>query len=95
MTTRVFIVDAKKFDRRVLTEIQHKLRTLLKCYTITGFKITDGRNFKFKKSYMIRNTRLDDSKEYVGFYDIENANEGKYKLSLTVSGVAEEQNNNG
>lgn len=95
MTSREFIVDAKRFDRRVLTEIQHKLRTLLKCYTITGFAITDGRNFRFKKSYMIRGARLDDSKEYEGFYNIENSSEGKYKLSLTVIGAIQEQQSNG
>lgn len=95
MTSREFIIDAKRFDRRTLTEVQHKLRTLLKCYTITGFEMLDGGNFKFKKSYMIRGARLDDPKEYHGFYVIENVNEGKYKLSLSVTGVIEEQINNG
>lgn len=85
MTSREFIIDSKRFDRRTLTEIQHKLRTLLKCYTVTDFKITDGGNFKFKKSHMIRGARLDDPKEYKGFYAIENYDEGKYKLSLTVT----------
>ena len=95
MTSREFIIDAKKFDRRVLTEIQHKLRTLLKCYTISGFTMVNNRKFKFKKSYLIRGVRLDDSKEYEGFYDIEDIGNGKYKLLLTVSGVVQEQNNNG
>ena len=95
MTSREFIIDAKRFDRRTLTEVQHKLRTLLKCYTVTGFVFTEGRNFKFKKSYMIRGARLNDSKEYEGFYNIEDAGEGKYKLSLTVVGVVQEQSNNG
>lgn len=96
MTSREFIVDAKKFDRRTLTEIQHKLRTLLKCYTISGFAITEGQKFKFKKSYMInKKTRFDDPKEYEGFYDIEDIGNEKYKLSLTVTGVSQEQINNG
>jgi hypothetical protein len=95
MTSRDFIIDAKRFDRRTLTEIQHRLRTLLKCYTITGFKMLDGGQFKFKKSYMIRKKRFDDPKEYEGFYTINNISEGKYKLSLSVTGVIEEQFNNG
>ena len=94
MTSRDFIIDSKRFDRRVLTEIQHKLRTLLKCYTITGFEMLDEGNFKFKKSHMIRGSRLDDPKEYAGFYVVEKADDDKYRLTLSVSGEVEKQNEN-
>jgi HSP20 family molecular chaperone IbpA len=42
-----------------------------------------------------KKTRFDDPKEYEGFYDIEDIGNEKYKLSLTVTGVSQEQINNG
>lgn len=86
MTSREFIIDTNRFDRRVLTELQHKLRTVLKCYTITNFFLNDDGTFRFKKSYMVRKIRLDDPKEYMGSYRVSDAGDGKYKLLISVIG---------
>lgn len=93
MTSREFIIDANRFDRRVLTELQHKLRTVLKCYTITDFLLNENGTFRFKKSYMIRKIRIDDPKEYAGSYAVSDAGNGKYKLLISVIGPIMEENN--
>ena len=90
MTSREFIVDSNKFDRRTVSEIQHKLRTLLKCYTIIGFILGENGTFTFKKSYMIRKCRFYDPKDYIGSYHVESIDGGKYKLFLTVNGAIDE-----
>jgi hypothetical protein len=89
MTSREFIIDANRFDRRVLTELQHKLRAVLKCYTITDFSLNEDSTFIFKKSYMVRKIRIDDPKKYSGFYQVSDAGNGKYKILISVIGPAE------
>ena len=50
-----YIVEQKLFDRRTLTQLQHKLRVTLKCYTIIEFKMVESHEyanyFEFKITY--------------------------------------------
>jgi hypothetical protein len=85
MTARDFIIDSKKFNRRKLTELQHKIRTVLKCYTATEFTLNENDNtFTFKKSYRIKGIRIDDPKTHSGTYTIEDLGDGNYKLRIII-----------
>lgn len=72
MITREFIIDKKIFLRRKLTILQHKLRVVMKCYTVVSFQLDDNVNrFSFQKSYRINKVRIDDSNTNTGGYSIE------------------------
>lgn len=72
MITREFIIEKKLFLRRKLTILQHKLRVVMKCYTVVNFELDDNENkFSFQKSYRINKVRIDDSNINTGGYSIE------------------------
>lgn len=72
MITREFIIEKKLFLRRKLTILQHKLRVVMKCYTVVNFQLDDNESkFSFQKSYRINKVRLDDSNINTGGYSIE------------------------
>lgn len=72
MIAREFIIEKKLFLRRKLTILQHKLRVVMKCYTVVNFQLDDNENkFSFQKSYRISKVRIDDSNINTGGYSIE------------------------
>jgi hypothetical protein len=72
MIAREFIIEKKLFLRRKLTILQHKLRVVMKCYTVVNFQLDDNENkFSFQKSYRINKVRLDDENVNTGGYSIE------------------------
>ena len=72
MITREFTVEKKLFLRRKLTTLQHKLRVVMKCYTVVNFQLDDNESkFSFQKSYRINKVRIDDSNINTGGYSIE------------------------
>ena len=72
MISREFIIDKKTFLRRKLTILQHKLRVVMKCYTVVNFKLDDTENkFTFQKSYRVNKVRIDDSTINSGKYSVE------------------------
>ena len=72
MIAREFIIEKKLFLRRKLTILQHKLRVVMKCYTVVNFQLDeDGNKFSFQKSQRISKVRIDDSSVNTGGYSIE------------------------
>lgn len=72
MIAREFIIEKKLFLRRKLTILQHKLRVVMKCYTVVNFQLDDNENkFSFQKSYRINKVRIDDSNVNTGGYSVE------------------------
>ncbi len=72
MIAREFIIEKKLFLRRKLTILQHKLRVVMKCYTVVNFQLDENENkFSFQKSYRINKVRIDDSNVNTGGYSIE------------------------
>jgi len=72
MIAREFIIEKKLFLRRKLTILQHKLRVVMKCYTVVNFQLDDNENkFSFQKSYRISKVRIDDENINTGGYSIE------------------------
>ena len=72
MIGREFVIDKKTFLKRRMTIIQHKLRVVMKCYTIVNFKLEESENkYTFQKSYRINKIRIDDPTINSGIYSIE------------------------
>lgn len=72
MIAREFIIEKKLFLRRKLTILQHKLRVVMKCYTVVNFQLDDNENkFSFQKSYRISKVRIDDENVNTGGYSVE------------------------
>lgn len=71
MTSREFNIDNRTIARRLPSLLQHKLRVVMKCYTITGFVLNEDNTFVFRKSHMINGVRLNDSKVYTGSFEIQ------------------------
>jgi hypothetical protein len=71
MIAREFKINEKTFKKRMLTLLQHKLRTVMKCYTIINFNLLENNKFTFQKSYKKFNVRLDDPKVHEGHFEFE------------------------
>lgn len=82
-----FTIAKKKFDHRTLTELQHKIRVPLKCYTITEFKMNDDQTFSFKKTVrkLISGNKITiiDKAVHHGSYAKEDFNEENYRITVT------------
>ena len=86
MVAQSFIIKRSDFEKKPITIFQHKLRVLMKCYTIREL-ILDEINFtvKFKKSHKINGLKMEDPKEYVGRYEVADAdNPSKVVLKLII-----------
>ena len=86
MVVKSFKIKKKDFERKPITIFQHKLRALMKCYTIRDL-ILDELNFTitFKKSHKINSIKMQDPKEYVGKYEvIETENQADIILKLMI-----------
>lgn len=83
-----YIVDKTTFERRTLTQLQHKLRVALKCYTVKDFKMTEFNNienaFEFKITYRKNKIQFGEDKIHHGSYSKQDINEKKYKITIYV-----------
>jgi 16S rRNA C1402 N4-methylase RsmH len=84
--TKQFIFNSSKFQRRKKTTIQHKLRVVMNCYTVSEFQLDETNNtFSFKKNYRINGLRLEDKKVLTGNYLLEEINDEECKITITVN----------
>lgn len=89
MTTRTFNISERKAERRLSSTLQHKLRVVMKCYTVTNFNLNEENyTFSFNKTNRIRGIILRDSKDYSGSFLLEkniNPQEDKeYSLIINI-----------
>ncbi len=84
MIEKSFPLDKRTFERRVPSTIQHKLRVLLKCYTVNNFVMREDNTFSFKKSYRIHGIRIDDPKEIIGRFTVNDISEKEVLLTLRI-----------
>ncbi len=93
MISYEFTVDIKRFKKRIKSDLQHKLRVALKCYTIFNFVLNDtDRTFKFNakfrhyssKQIIIIKNKDESPKIYNGKYDFEQFNDGKVNVTITI-----------
>lgn len=83
-----YIVEQELFDRRTLTQLQHKLRVALKCYTVTDFKMVESPDyndyFEFKITYRKNKIQFGENKIHHGSYIKENIGNSNYKVTIYV-----------
>lgn len=85
MVGKDFKINKKTFRRRKLSTLQHKLRVLMKCYTVVNFDLDEeAQTFTFKKTYRISGIKMDDPKDYSGRFEIEDLDDDNIKLRIIV-----------
>lgn len=85
MIKKDFILKSREFRRRKLSTIQHKLRILMKCYTVVDFDLDENNNsFVFKKTHKINGLKMSDPKEYNGKFDLKDLDDDMIILTLIV-----------
>lgn len=89
MITKAFNISTREAKSRLSSTLQHKLRIVLRCYTITNFFINQEQNsFSFNKTNRIRGIVIKDKNLYQGSFILEKSKETKedleYKLIINV-----------
>jgi hypothetical protein len=85
MVSKDFKIKKNIFKKRRQSIIQHKLRVLMKCYTIVDFELDhDNNTFLFKKTHKINGLKMNDPKEYTGRFEVEDLEEDQVNLKLIV-----------
>ncbi len=85
MVIKDFNIKKKIFTRRKLSTLQHKLRVLMKCYTIVNFEIDDeAQTFTFKKTHRINGLKMSDPKEYRGRFEVQEIDTLSVNLRLII-----------
>lgn len=81
-------VEQEVFDRRTLTQLQHKLRVALKCYTVVDFKMIENPErpnyFEFKITYRKNKIQFGEDKFHHGSFSKEDIGNSKYLITIYV-----------
>jgi hypothetical protein len=90
-----FKIKKKIFRRRKSSTLQHKLRVLMKCYTVVDFYLDDENNkFTFKKTHKINGLKMNDPKEYSGRFEETEVDDESLSLRLIVGETKKEDDAN-
>lgn len=93
MVGKDFKINKKTFRRRKLSTLQHKLRVLMKCYTIVNFDLDEeAQAFTFKKTHKINGLKMDDSKEYSGRFEVNDLDDNNVNLRIIVGETKKDAN---
>jgi hypothetical protein len=85
MISKLFIVKKSDFLKKKLTIIQHKLRVVMKCYTIREFEADEqNKTYSFKVVRRINGVKIESKKELQGSYEIDEVDEDRISLRLKV-----------
>lgn len=88
ITPYKYEVEKGLFDRRILTQLQHKLRVALKCYTVVEFKMVENPEtpnyFQFKITYRKNKIQFGENKIHHGSFSKEDIDESKYLVTINV-----------
>ncbi len=85
MIRRDFTLNKREFLKRKPSILQHKLRLVMKCYTIVNFNLTDAdQSFTFQKSYRVNKVRVNSDSINSGRYSYEDI-PGTGDIVLTIS----------
>jgi len=80
-----FKIKNRIFRRRKSSTIQHKLRVLMKCYTVFNFDLDDdNQSFTFNKTHKINGLKMNDPKEYAGRFEESDVDDEHMNLRLIV-----------
>lgn len=85
MVSRSFKIKKAEFERVPLKVLQHKLRTLMKCYTIRDLELNEiNQTLRFKKTYRINGIKMQDPSQCEGCYETQNTENPK-EIILKIS----------
>lgn len=85
MVCKDFKIKNKIFRRRKLSTLQHKLRVIMKCYTVIDFDLDDEtQEFTFKKTHKINGLKMSDPKEYSGRFEVRDVDDENISLRLII-----------
>lgn len=85
MVCKDFKIKNKIFRRRKLSTLQHKLRVIMKCYTIVDFDLDDEtQEFTFKKTHKINGLKMSDPKGYSGRFEVNDVDDETINLRLII-----------
>jgi len=87
-----FTTDPKRFKKRIKSDLQHKLRVALKCYTILNFELHDDKTFTFNAKFRDYRTKITfipkdkngNYKLYKGKFSEETYLNGILKVSISI-----------
>lgn len=71
MVSKSFKINKRQFLLRKLSIIQHKLRIVMRCYTVFNFVLDDEiQRYKFQKSHKINGIKMEDPEIHYGSYEV-------------------------
>ena len=70
MISKEFKLKRLSFYKKVKTTLQHKLRVVLKCYTVRDFVLNEDKTFTFKKTIKKHGVKLESDKELSGSFEV-------------------------
>ena len=73
------------FYKKIKTVLQHKLRVVLRCYTIRELNLADDNTFTFKKTIKKFGVKLDSDKKLSGNYEIIELDDQDKEILLIVN----------
>ena len=91
--------DLKRFNKRKKSDLQHKLRVALKCYTIINFNLNDDNTFTFNAKFRDYRTKIvflpkdknGQPKIYTGKYTQEQFRQGALKIKLEIGAQTKDE----
>lgn len=92
MITYEYSTDVKRFRKRLISDLQHKLRVAMKCYTILNFHLNEDKTFTFNAKFRDYRTKITfipkndkgEPKIYYGKYSDELYEQGVVKVSISI-----------
>lgn len=85
MISQEFVISQSSFRRKKLTILQHKLRVVMKCYTITNFLLNDDNTFSFQKTFKKFGIKIVDDKLNTGSFNATEIDDNDVLLRLNVN----------
>lgn len=89
-----FTIKRKDFRRKKLTILQHKLKSVMRCYTITNFILEEDNSFFFKKTHKINGIKMIDPKEHEGRIVISDIDDDTISLRIIVAETKKDRDAN-
>jgi hypothetical protein len=86
MIIKSFQISKREAEKRLSSTLQHKLRVVMKCYTINNFSINEENStFSFNKTNRIRGIVIKDKNTFSGTYDLLKSEEPEYDMEYNLT----------
>lgn len=86
MIIKSFQISKREAEKRLSSTLQHKLRVVMKCYTINNFSINEENStFSFNKTNRIRGIVIKDKNTFSGTYDLLKSETPEYDMEYNLT----------